>query len=47
VPKSGLSPNSPFNFRRTQTFGMPQICSIASWGGIRGLGAAALLRWRR
>ncbi len=34
---AGWSPNPPFNFRPTAPFGVPQIWSIAFWGGVWGL----------
>lgn len=34
---AGLSPNPPFPVRATPPFGVPQIWSLAFWGGIWGM----------
>lgn len=40
---AGLTPRTPFSFAPTQPWGVPQIWSIAFWGGAWGIVLAALL----
>ena len=34
---AGLSPNMPFALQPTQPFGLPQVWSLAFWGGVWGI----------
>lgn len=38
-----LTPRAPFSFTPTSPFGIPQLWSLAFWGGLWGVVAAALL----
>ena len=38
-----LSPRAPYSLAATAPFGMPQVWSLAFWGGVWGIVAAALL----
>ena len=38
-----LTPRAPFSFTPTPPFGIPQLWSLAFWGGVWGVIAAALL----
>ena len=38
-----MSPRAPFSFTATQPFGIPQIWSLAFWGGVWGIVLAAAL----
>lgn len=40
---AGVVPNPPFPMRAVAPFGLPQIASMAFWGGIWGIVAAAIL----
>jgi hypothetical protein len=41
-------PQGPgFSFRGVPPFGVPQVLSLAFWGGIWGMVLAALIRWAR
>lgn len=33
----GVTPNPPFNMRATQPLGVPQVFSLAFWGGVWGI----------
>ena len=45
---AGISPRAPFSFAATQPWGVPQVWSLAFWGGIWGvLLAAALASFER
>ena len=39
----GFTPRGPFSMQATQPFGVPQLWSIAFWGGIWGIVLAAAL----
>ena len=39
----GFTPRGPFSMQATQPFGVPQLWSIAFWGGIWGIVLAAML----
>lgn len=39
----GVTPRGPFSMQATQPFGVPQLWSIAFWGGIWGIVLAAML----
>ena len=44
----GLAPRAPFSFEPTQPWGVPQITSLAFWGGVWGIllaAAVARLHW--
>ncbi len=41
----GFTPIAPFPVKPTQPFGLPQIWSLAFWGGVWGLVFAAVDRW--
>ena len=43
---AGLVPNPPFPMRAVPPFGVPQIASMAFWGGIWGIVVAAILAAR-
>ena len=32
----GLTPNTPYNFKGVAPFGVPQVISLAFWGGVWG-----------
>jgi hypothetical protein len=36
-----------YNFRGVPPFGVPQVLSLAFWGGVWGILLAALIRWAR
>jgi hypothetical protein len=38
-----FSPRAPYSFAPTQPFGIPQIWSLAFWGGVWGIALAAAL----
>ena len=40
---SGLAPRPPYSFAATKPFGVPQLWSIAFWGGVWGVILAAAL----
>jgi hypothetical protein len=33
----GLTPNTPYNFKGVPPFGVPQVISLAFWGGVWGI----------
>ena len=39
----GVTPRAPFSMQATQPFGVPQLWSIAFWGGVWGIVLAAML----
>lgn len=39
----GFAPFTPFSMKLTQPFGIPQLWSLAFWGGIWGIGLGAVL----
>jgi hypothetical protein len=43
---AGLVPNPPFPMRAVPPLGLPQLASMAFWGGIWGIVAAAILAAR-
>jgi hypothetical protein len=43
---AGLTDRAPFSMNATEPFGVPQVISLAFWGGVWGIVLAALLRKR-
>lgn len=41
---TGISPRAPFNLAATEPLGIPQVVSLAFWGGVWSMALAPLLK---
>ena len=41
---TGISPRAPFNLAATEPLGIPQVVSLAFWGGVWAIALAPLLK---
>ncbi len=45
--QTGLTDRAPFNMSATEPFGVPQVFSLAFWGGVWGIALALFLGTRK